>query len=38
MEVFKQLVESGRADDAFILARYMYRVGEPVIDDVTYED
>lgn len=38
MDVFKQLVESGRADDAFILARYMYRIGEPIIDDAAYEN
>lgn len=38
MDVFKQLIESERVEDAFILARYMYRVGEPIIDDVTYEN
>lgn len=37
MGIFRQLIESNRARDAFILARYMYRIGEPIIDDVTYE-
>lgn len=37
MDLFLQLLRANRPGDAYRLVRYLYRVGEPLIDDSTYE-
>jgi NAD-dependent DNA ligase len=32
----KEMVNEGRLDDIFILARFMYRIGEPILSDEVY--
>ena len=36
-EILKQLIDSGNVVDVYILSRYMYRIGEPLMDDATYD-
>ena len=37
-EAARILVDNNRLLDTFILSRYSYRIGEPVIDDKTYDN
>ena len=37
MNKVEELLAGGRSGDAFILARYCYRMGLPTIDDTTYD-
>lgn len=37
-EATQELIHSGRIDDVFVLVRYAYRIGEPVISDAAYDN